>query len=209
MASEPESESEKPEALKSDRDAVDPVIGGAAAAADDPDRRDFLVKAGSVFFGGLVVAVPVGAGLMTFISPLMRKSDGGLVVRLAAVADLPADGTPKRFDVVGEKDDAWMKYPSKPIGGVYLRRMPDGGVIAFNSSCPHAGCSVGFRPEQGGFYCPCHKSEFEIDGTRGEHCVSARDMDTLEIDPEKLKAGEIWVTFMNFRAGIADKKVVS
>lgn len=181
----------------------------AEAVKSEQDRRDFMVKAGSVVFGGLVVLPPVGAGLLTFISPLMKKSAGGIDVRLATLGDLPADGTPKRFDVVDEKDDAWMKYEAKPIGGVFLRKLPDGGVIAFNSSCPHAGCSVKFLPGEGHYYCPCHKSEFEIDGSRGDPCVSARGLDTLPIDEEKLQQGEVWVTFKNFRAGIAEKQEVS
>ena len=176
----------------------------ANSATEATDRREFMVKAASMVFGGVVVAVPAGAGAWTFISPLMEASPEGLVVRLASVGDLPDDGTPKRFGVAAERTDAWIKYPRKPIGGVFLRKMPDGSVAALNASCPHAGCSVGFMPEQGGYFCPCHKSEFEIDGTRGEHCVSARDLDALEVDAERLKQdGEVWVTFFNFKAGIS------
>ncbi|MFT4550754.1 MAG: menaquinol-cytochrome c reductase iron-sulfur subunit [Pseudoalteromonas tetraodonis] len=204
MADEPDSPSEPDEKTEADLAAK-----SDASASGDPDRRDFMIKAGSVVFGGLVVVAPVGAGLLTFISPLMKESAGTLRVQLATVNDLPEDGTPKRFDVVAEKDDAWMRYESKPIGGVFLSRKPDGSVVAFNSSCPHAGCSVKFVPADGHYYCPCHKSEFEQDGSRGERCVSARALDTLEVDQAKLAEGEVWVTFQNFRAGIAAKKAVS
>ena len=32
---------------------------------------------------------------------------------------------------------------------------------------------------------------------------------TLEVDVEKLEAGEVWVTFLNFRTGIEDKTAIS
>jgi len=217
MSAENDNDAEKePTDDQPEADVIPNPPSDAEADKDKPwldeDRRDFMVKAGSIALGGLMVAVPVGAGVTTFISPLMKESAKGLVIRLAAVKDLPDDGTPKRYDVVAEKKDAWMKYSKKPIGGVYLRKLEDKSVVAFNTSCPHAGCSVGFQPDQGetgGYYCPCHKSQFNLDGSQGTPCVSARGLDALEIDQEKLAEGEIWVTFVNYRAGIADQIAVS
>ena len=185
-------------------------VGGAAEIPeDDLERREFMAKALSVMFGGTIVVIPAAAGVATLLSPLGRSGGGGLVVRLAGIEDLPADGTPKLYQVVAERTDAWTKYPKKPIGSVFLRKLPDGDVVAFNSSCPHAGCSVGFKSLEQGFHCPCHDSTFELDGSRGEVCVSPRGLDTLELDREKLAAGEIWVTFTNFKAGIEDKVELS
>ena len=96
----------------------------------------------------------------------------------------------------------------KPLGSVFLRKLEDGGVQAFNSSCPHAGCSVGFRSGDEVFYCPCHESIFGLDGSRGEVCVSPRGLDSLEVDQEELKKGEVVVTFQNFAAGIEEKKAI-
>jgi menaquinol-cytochrome c reductase iron-sulfur subunit len=202
MATEPDSKpDEKPK--------VDTAPEAAEAEIDkshDGERREFIVKAGSIVFGGLVVVAPVGAGLATLFSPMLSESAAGLKVLLASVGDLPADGSPKRFDVVAEKTDGWMKYPPKPIGGVFLRKVSDTEVVAFNSSCPHAGCSVGFKSELKHFHCPCHDSVFEIDGSRGETCVSARGLDKLEVDGEALaQKGEVWVTFVNYKAGVAEE----
>lgn len=198
----PEAE-EKPE-------AEEPAPNTAEAAEDSgaggEDRREFMVKAGSIVFGGLVVAAPVGAGLVTLVSPMLSQSEAGVKVLLASLSDLPEDGTPKRFDVVAEKVDGWMKYPPKPIGGVFLRKAGNGKVVAFNSSCPHAGCSVDYKPERKNFLCPCHDSTFELDGSKGEVCVSARGLDELEVDEETMaKNGEVWVTFLNFKAGVGEE----
>ena len=182
-------------------ESLSPETGGV-----DTDRRDFMIKAGSVVFGGLVVVAPIGAGLTTLISPMLSETSAGLKVLLASIGDLPADGTPKRFDVVGVQTDSWMKYPPKPVGGVFLRKIGDGEVLAFNSSCPHAGCSVRFEASKNNFLCPCHDSTFELDGSRGDICVSARGLDALEVDGETLaKNGEIWVTFVNYKAGVGEE----
>ena len=105
--------------------------------------------------------------------------------------------------MVAERSDAWTKYPEKPLGAVFLRKLEDGGVQAFNSSCPHAGCSVGFRARDEVFYCPCHESTFLLDGSRGEVCVSPRGLDSLEVDIDKLKEGDVWVIFQNFALAFA------
>ena len=174
----------------------------------DPQRREFMAKAVSVFAGGAIVSIPVGAGVATLLSPLLGEGQGGVRIRLAAVEDLPVDGSPKLYQVVAERTDAWTKYPAKPLGSVFLRKLEGGDVQAFNSSCPHAGCSVGFRARDEVFYCPCHESTFLLDGSRGEVCVSPRGLDSLEVDQEKLKEGEVWVNFQNFAAGIEDKKAI-
>jgi menaquinol-cytochrome c reductase iron-sulfur subunit len=202
MATEPDSNSDD----QPEDDATPEVAEAQNEESPDGDRREFMVKAGSIVFGGLVVVAPVGAGLTTLISPMLSKSADGLKVLLASIGDLPADGTPKRFDVVAEKTDGWMKYPPKPIGGVFLRKVSDTEVVAFNSSCPHAGCSVGFKTELQSFHCPCHDSMFEIDGARGEVCVSARGLDKLQVDGETLaENGEVWVTFVNYKAGVSEE----
>lgn len=37
-------------------------------------------------------------------------------------------------------------------------------LIAVNPTCTHAGCSVAWESEQQIFVCPCHDSQFSIDG---------------------------------------------
>ena len=83
-----------------------------------------------------------------------------------------------------------------------------GEIEAFNSSCPHAGCSVGYRSKEDEYYCPCHESIFNLDGSRGDPCVSPRGLDSLEVDEERLGEGGVWVTFRNFAAGIEEKKAI-
>jgi Rieske Fe-S protein len=152
----------------------------------------------------------LASGLAVFLDPLLRRRPGKsapvLVTRLDA---LPADGTPQAFPVVTDFQDAWTHHAAQPVGAVYLRRTKEGGVEAFNAACPHAGCFVDLR--EGQFRCPCHNSSFTFDGRRVQlpppapPCPSPRDLDPLEVDAQKLAAGEIWVTFQNFRKGMAER----
>ncbi len=182
-----------------------------APASDNTNRREFFAKGACALTGGVLVAVPVAAGLGSLLAPLGSKGGGGLKVKLASLDDLPADGTPRAYQVVAERSDAWTKYPQTPIGEVLLRKMSDGSVLALSSTCPHAGCGVSFRSGERDFYCPCHDSAFDLDGIRlgGSDNKSPRPLDSLEVDADKLAEGEVWVTFVNFRAGIEDKEVLS
>ena len=55
----------------------------------------------------------------------------------------------------------------------------------------------------------CHDSLFGLDGGIVGKSPSPRPLDTLEIDAEKLAAGEIWVTFVNFKTGVKGKEALS
>lgn len=185
-------------------------------------RRSFLKKFLATTIGGLVVAVPALAGLAAFFDPVKRKLAAGIGANgsgAAAAADeayttiapleaVPADGVPRKFQVIAERIDAWTKHPASPVGAVYLKRekeTPD-KVTAFNVVCPHAGCFV--EPAPGGaFQCPCHNSLFHADGSIVEgKCVSPRGLDPQEIDPEALRRGLVRIKFQNFVPGTAERK---
>lgn len=169
-----------------------------------PDRREFLTKAAAVVVGGAVVAVPTIAGLCVAFDPLQRQAVAGAPVKVASLNALPADGTPIKFPVVATEVNVWNRTPNVPVGAVYLQRLKDGKVRAFNASCPHAGCAVKFQPNQGHFHCPCHDSSFGVDGKiLNPKSPSARPLDDLEV--EIRDDSEIWVKFQNFRAGSHDK----
>ncbi|NBX29412.1 hypothetical protein EBR04_03005 [bacterium] len=53
------------------------------------------------------------------------------------------------------------------------------------------------------FRCPCHNSEFTLDGGIVAPSPSPRPMDALEC--RVAKNGEVEVKWQKFRAGIADK----
>jgi Rieske Fe-S protein len=177
-------------------------------------RRAFLGKFLATVVGGLVTVVPALAGLAVFFDPVRRKWKAGRGAAAGGFTDIarldavPADGVPRKFQVIADRVDAWTKHPASPVGAVYLRRdkeTPD-RVVAFNVLCPHANCFV--EPAAGGaFRCPCHNSEFNADGSIvKDKCVSPRGLDEQEVDPEGLKTGVVRIKFQNYLAGTHERK---
>ncbi|MFO1021930.1 MAG: Rieske 2Fe-2S domain-containing protein [Planctomycetales bacterium] len=175
----------------------------------EPPRRGFVTGFLAVVCGGIAGLVPAGAGVTFFLDPLRKRKSSGEgdasgFIKVAALSAVPADGLPVKFPVIADRQDAWNLFPKEPIGAVYLRKTDKGEVIAFNVICPHLGCAVDYSNSSKSFKCPCHDSSFTLDGAPS-NSIPPRGMDTLEVDPARLKQGEVWVKFENFRTGEAHK----
>jgi len=169
---------------------------------DATPRREFLKSAACVALGGCALAAPVGAVVVVLSHPMHSKGTPQ-PVKLTSLAALPLHGPPRFYQVVAERRDAWTKFPANAIGAVFLQRVGESEVVAFNASCPHLGCAVEFRTERGCFYCPCHDSEFARNGDVRGQSPSRRGLDTLPV--EVREGGEVWVVFENFKTGVAEK----
>jgi menaquinol-cytochrome c reductase iron-sulfur subunit len=146
-------------------------------------------------------------------SPLEAGPSGGVLARLTTVDALVAGGPPQAFKVVADKRDGWTTYKDLPLGLVYVQRQQDGELLVFSASCPHAGCAVEYRKEEaraGHFFCPCHESSFNLDGTLApDNTQAQRGLDILEVDQERLATGEVWIRFQKFKAGGPEKIAIS
>jgi menaquinol-cytochrome c reductase iron-sulfur subunit len=179
-------------------------MSNAVNVTKTDSRRGFLKAALSVIIGAVIGLVPLISGLIVYLDPLRRKSSAAGAVRVASLDALPADGIPRKFQVLATRVDAWNKFPDVPIGAVYLRRTPDNKVEALNVVCPHAGCFVDFVPDKAKYHCPCHNSSFTVAGKIDDPASpSPRGLDSLEVQVRDGK--EIWVNFQNFQAGRAEK----
>jgi menaquinol-cytochrome c reductase iron-sulfur subunit len=167
-------------------------------------RRGFFKQILAGLIGAVLGIVPGLAGLTVLLDPLRRKAGADDAVQVATLDGLPDDGVPRKFTVLATRVDAWNTFTQVPIGAVYLRRLGDGKLQAFNVVCPHAGCFVDYVPAQGNFLCPCHNSAFSVDGHIADRSSpSPRGLDALEV--EVRNGREVWVKFRNFQAGRAEK----
>ncbi len=172
-------------------------------SASQAQRRGFLKGLFAGLIGTIVGIVPFLSGLVVLLDPLRRKSTAASLIRVASFNAIPKDGTPRKFTVVAGHTDAWSRHPQSPIGAVYLRRTGPKRVQAFNVVCPHAGCFVEFVAARKGYFCPCHKSTFGLDGKIASASPARRGLD--ELDVEIRNDNEVWVKFQNFLAGSAQK----
>lgn len=181
-------------------------------------RRDFVKGAIAIGAGLTAISAPIIAGATVFLDPLLRgkdKPDEGEstgtasagkpgYVRVASLDSL-AQGEPKLFKVFSDCTDAWNCFSDVPVGGVFLKLTGPQQVIAWNSRCPHLGCSVETTAGGEGFLCPCHMGKFGPDGERINE-ISPRDLDQLDVD---IVGNDVWVQFKNYRQGISDKVEIS
>jgi menaquinol-cytochrome c reductase iron-sulfur subunit len=174
----------------------------APLTAPTTARRGFLTCALAIVCGALAMLVPTLAGLAVFFDPLRRKNRQTKMIRVATLDALPDDGIPREFPVITERVDAWNRS-REPIGAVYLRRNQGQEKIeCWTATCPHAGCFVDFDEETNTFKCPCHNSQFSVEGAIIAPSPSPRPMDTLEC---KVSQEEILVNFENFYTGKSEK----
>jgi Rieske Fe-S protein len=190
-----------------------PPVAPIPADEPPPTRRSFVTAAAAVVTGTIAVLTPLGVGIAAFLSPLFRNGQS-LKVQVALLDQVPDDGQPRVFPVIADREDAWTRYPAQRVGAVYLvRNKGESKPTAFTAKCPHAGCFIGYSAGDKLFKCPCHTSTFKVDGTRlrGDAEVAPRDMDPLpvEIRQEPMPDGKqlvaVWIEFVDFRTGIAER----
>ena len=121
---------------------------------------------------------------------------------------LPADGSPLSYTVYDDIVNAWNKFPNQPIGTIWLRRIEGAQppVLAFNSICPHLGCAVEHRKGEGDFFCPCHRSSFNLEGKKNNE-IPPRGMDQLEI--KITDANKLWLAYKEYRGATSKQVEVS
>jgi menaquinol-cytochrome c reductase iron-sulfur subunit len=184
-----------------------PPLPAEDTAPGPEQRRGFLAQAIAVVAGGIALLVPGAVAVAAWLNPLRLKSQAGEFRKLASLAGLPDDGTPRKIPVIADRTDAWNRFPREPIGAVFLRRTGENQVEAFQVVCPHAGCTIRYEttPEGGKFFCPCHAASFALDGQRLDSTSSSpRDMDSLEVEIRNQE--EVWVKFQDFKTGTAKKE---
>jgi menaquinol-cytochrome c reductase iron-sulfur subunit len=172
--------------------------------SNQPGRRAFLKESCAIAIGAVTGLVPAVSGLGLLLDPVRhpaKASDASFVTPLSA---LPENGDPLKCPILATREDAWNRSPNTPIGAVYLRRLADKEVRALNVVCPHAGCFLDYQVSEKCFHCPCHNSNFTLDGALTDsHSPSPRGMDELPVEIRDGK--EVWVKFQNFRAGEKEK----
>jgi cytochrome b6-f complex iron-sulfur subunit len=146
------------------------------------DRRTFLKTSAA---GGALIAVgcgnPVNAAPLTnvvadnnattFTTAVLNTQTGLLQFNPAVYSDLvPVGGAITLKLPSGLPSDAPFSVP--PDGTILVVHETDTGYLAVQSSCPHAGCPLGYAKGPKMIECPCHSSRF-YGNSAGAQCVGA------------------------------------
>jgi Rieske Fe-S protein len=165
-------------------------------------RRSFfgaLLLVGSAGMGA-ILAVPV---LRYILYPLYTKSGKEVWSSIGAMNLFGNLSKPILTSLDLKQVDGWREVDSSET--VYVTKDTGGTLAVLSAICPHMGCTVSWRDGQHDFYCPCHGSVFQADGTHVSG-PSPRGLDPL---PNKVEDGKLLVKFEYFRENVPNREVLS
>ncbi|MCS7025678.1 MAG: ubiquinol-cytochrome c reductase iron-sulfur subunit [Bryobacteraceae bacterium] len=151
------------------------------------DRREFQI---TVIYGlsaiiGLGLAAP--AAIYLLFPPRSKKQDqwveAGTVSRLQI-------GVPEELVFRRKRVDGWKVSSEKT--SAWVVRKSDRVVVAFAPQCTHLGCAFRWEERKKTFLCPCHTSNFDLEGNVIDG-PAPRPLDRYEvrIEGDKLFLGAI------------------
>lgn len=155
------------------------------------DRRTFLKTTAA---GGAVISIGVtpGCGNNVVAAPLAQvmvnhASDpraailndapgtagyGSIQLYVPFYPDLAKVGGAITLHLPIDAGDTNRAYPVPPDGTVLVVQRSEGVFAAFQSSCPHAGCPLGYSAKADQIECPCHSSTF-LAADKASQCAGA------------------------------------
>lgn len=133
-----------------------------------PTRRTFLGWWIGALLTATVVTVVAPLGVYLFPPRAANRTKQKIRVTLATPVAALADGAASRFDAPDGMafimaDGGELNAAGDPTFGGFLT-LDNGKLRAFAITCPHLGCSYAFDDGKKHFVCPCHGSEFALDG---------------------------------------------
>ena len=113
------------------------------------NRREFLNLAWLASLGFFLI--PVGGVTLLVAYPRFKQGEFGGRFVLGKVGEVfpQPDGDPG----------------SNTKGKFWLSRLEDGSILALYKVCPHLGCLYNWQSVDHKFLCPCHGSQYQLDGT--------------------------------------------
>src|SRR5579872_2042795 len=131
---------------------------------------------------GAALAIP--AALYLFLPPKTRKQQSW--VEAGDLNQLQA-GVPQEMTFRRIHADGWKIYSEK--GTAWVVKTAEGKVIAFSPICTHLGCAYHWDANKAEFVCPCHGSDFAIDG-KVLSGPAPRPLDRYEV---KVENARVWL----------------
>jgi menaquinol-cytochrome c reductase iron-sulfur subunit len=156
---------------------------------DDP-RRNFFVR--GVQFLGALIAGGIGVPAVAYIFAPPKAQQKGGWTEVASLEEL-APKTPLEISFRRNRIDGWKVTSEK--SSAWLVRLDDSRVVAFAPWCTHLGCAYRYDEQKKDFVCPCHTSDFSIEGA----VISGpapRPLDRYEV---KVDGNKIWIAGLEKR----------
>jgi menaquinol-cytochrome c reductase iron-sulfur subunit len=156
-----------------------------AVPGDQTSTRRGFVYAVIYGLGALMsAALAIPAALYLLLPPKTRKQQAW--VEAGDLSQLQP-GVPQEMTFRRIHADGWKIYSEK--GTAWVVKTAGGDVIAFSPVCTHLGCAYHWDTQKSEFVCPCHGSDFAIDG-RVLSGPAPRPLDRFET---KIENARLWL----------------
>jgi succinate dehydrogenase / fumarate reductase iron-sulfur subunit len=124
------------------------------------DRRAFLRTLGVSLAGAGTVAALGIVGAGAIVGPALPKPVKQWVP-VAALDSIPIGGVTTVLVRFARRSGLYTEQVSTPV----LVSRTANGIVCFDSSCPHLGCTVRWDAQSERFRCACHGGNFDRDGS--------------------------------------------
>jgi menaquinol-cytochrome c reductase iron-sulfur subunit len=170
----------------------------------DKGKRTLLTLGTLAIGAGIGGAVGLNVLNVAIGKAIEKGGEGGEKnwLEIGSAGDFP-EGVPTQKKVSVTVTDGWVKSSSDEAIWV-VRKGED--FLTFTATCPHLGCKVNWVPDQNQYFCPCHNSYFEKEGTLKQPSAAARGLDSLE---NRIANGKLEVVFKRFKGVAAIKEEFS
>jgi Rieske Fe-S protein len=122
-------------------------------------RRAFHLAVVYVLGGIIALFMAIPTALYLLVPPKPRKESGW--IDAGDVSQL-VPGVPVELSFQESRLDGWRLETEKKTAWVVKER--DNKIVAFGPQCTHLACAYHWEMEVGRFVCPCHGSNFSLEG---------------------------------------------
>ena len=136
------------------------------------NRQEFLNLAWLASLGFFTVSI--GGVTYLFAMPRFKEGEFGGIVTIDGLNELPTVGSPP---VGFPKVKLWLSNT-------------DAGLTAIYKVCTHLGCLYNWSDQEDKFICPCHGSQFDLDGSYIQG-PAPRSLDTFVVQIVDAQTQEI------------------
>jgi menaquinol-cytochrome c reductase iron-sulfur subunit len=123
------------------------------------ERRTLLARASGAL--GTILAGGLGLPALFYLLVPGRRAAASALLDAANLSDLHA-GEPQEVTLRRTRLDGWKLTSDKTTA--WLVRMNEDEVVALAPQCTHLGCAYHYDDKKREFVCPCHTSNFSLDG---------------------------------------------
>jgi menaquinol-cytochrome c reductase iron-sulfur subunit len=127
--------------------------------SNDQTRRSFYISFINILGALITAAVAVPAALYLAIRP--KTADDSNWIEITDFSQLKVN-SPVEVLYDHKRIDGWQAVDEK--SSAWVVRTGDQNVVAYKPACTHLACPYHWEGQANKFVCPCHGSEFALDG---------------------------------------------